>query len=52
MRNFIYAHQSDIKYTGVRSKYNHMGKIDVSEAESAFLHIDCCGGDICTETVW
>ena len=23
----------------------------VSEAENAFLHIEYCGGDICTETV-
>ena len=36
----------------MRSKYNHMGKIVVSEAENAILHIEYCGGDICTETVW
>ena len=52
LRNFIYAHQSGIKYTGARSKYNHVGKIVVSEAENAVLHIEYCGGDICTEIVW
>ena len=36
----------------MRSKYNHVGKIVVSEAENAFLHIEYYGGDICTETVW
>ena len=27
-------------YAGVRSKYNDMGKNDVSEVENAFLHIN------------